>query len=244
VIIGLPRRGWFEQGALGLRFVHLGRENRRDRACNFVLTETVNPVRNLRDVCANFVRAIDATALDYEATGDADLFDRAAALLRIHEIEKERPELAIVPTEELSERVRLIRQIEKIGIGMSVKDMRARIRLCKILSGAESEYANASQETLEAVAYKVIGKIENEQTLYPLGRRADSILSERKREAKRQERLERQTAVATTSRRSGPKSSKMKTSRKRLTPNSRGHSFPRVRRPCLALGNLLTAAAT
>src|SRR6516165_2148220 len=37
VIIGLPRRGWFEQSAFGLRLVHVGRENRRDRARNFVL---------------------------------------------------------------------------------------------------------------------------------------------------------------------------------------------------------------
>src|SRR6516165_7926146 len=37
VVVGLPRRGWLEQGAFGLRLVHVGRENRRDRAGNFVL---------------------------------------------------------------------------------------------------------------------------------------------------------------------------------------------------------------
>jgi hypothetical protein len=37
VVIGLPRRWWFEQGAFGLRLVYVGRENRRDRARNFVL---------------------------------------------------------------------------------------------------------------------------------------------------------------------------------------------------------------
>jgi hypothetical protein len=75
--------------------------------------EVENPIRTIRDLAANFVRAIDQTAFDTEATDTDDLASRCAALMGLHKFNSENPELAKLSNEELGERVRLIGQVRR-----------------------------------------------------------------------------------------------------------------------------------
>jgi len=48
-------------------------------------------IRSLRDLAANFVRAIDRTALEFEGTATAELTERVACLVALHDLEGSAP---------------------------------------------------------------------------------------------------------------------------------------------------------
>jgi hypothetical protein len=68
-------------------------------------------IRSLRDLAANFVRAIDRTALEYEGTATAELTERVACLVKLDQVQTTDPELAKTPTADLRQRVSLLRQV-------------------------------------------------------------------------------------------------------------------------------------
>jgi hypothetical protein len=68
-------------------------------------------IRSLRDLAANFVRAIDRTALEFEAVATTELTERVACLVTLHEIETTNAELTKTPTKLLRERLNLLRQV-------------------------------------------------------------------------------------------------------------------------------------
>src|SRR5208282_191878 len=70
-------------------------------------------IRSLRDLAANFVRAIDRTALEFESVSTTDLTDRVGCLVALHELETTEPEKSKVPTEQLRSRLSLIRQVAR-----------------------------------------------------------------------------------------------------------------------------------
>ena len=84
-------------------------------------------IRSLRDLAANFVRALDRTALEYEASATADLSERVACLVALHDIEQNDAELAKTPTDVLRSRLNLLRQVSaKLGdyeLGYEVRHM-------------------------------------------------------------------------------------------------------------------------
>lgn len=68
-------------------------------------------IRLLRDQAANFVRAIDRTAFEFEGVASAELSERVASLVTLHELEGS--ELAKLTTEELRSRASLLRQAQR-----------------------------------------------------------------------------------------------------------------------------------
>lgn len=70
-------------------------------------------IRTLRDLAAGFVRAIDRTALDFEAVATSELTERVACLVALHELEMTDAELTKTPTATLRQRLNLLRQVER-----------------------------------------------------------------------------------------------------------------------------------
>jgi hypothetical protein len=68
-------------------------------------------IRTLRDLAAGFVRAIDRTALEFEAVANTELTERVACLVTLHEMEATNAELTNTPTKLLRERLNLLRQV-------------------------------------------------------------------------------------------------------------------------------------
>ena len=68
-------------------------------------------IRTLRDLAAGFVRAIDRTALEFEAVATSELTERVACLVTLHEMEATNAELTKTPTKLLRERLNLLRQV-------------------------------------------------------------------------------------------------------------------------------------
>ena len=69
-------------------------------------------IRSLRDLAANFVRAIDRTALEFEGTATAELTERVACLVALHELDGS--ELARMTTKDLRSRVAALQQVRRI----------------------------------------------------------------------------------------------------------------------------------
>ena len=77
-------------------------------------------IRSLRDLAANFVRAIDRTALEFEGVATTDLTERVTCLVALHDMEGS--DLAKVSTEDLRTRLSLIRQTVKAYEGLHYGD--------------------------------------------------------------------------------------------------------------------------
>jgi hypothetical protein len=82
-------------------------------------------IRSLRDLAANFVRAIDRTALEFEGAATAELTERVACLVALHEMD--RAELATMTTKDLRSRVVAIQQVRKLhgdyNVGYELRNM-------------------------------------------------------------------------------------------------------------------------
>lgn len=118
-------------------------------------------IKTLRDLAANFVRAIDRTALDYESTPTDELKDRVACLVALHEMEKTEAELLKMPTETLRKRLNLLRQVAKAeqGNGYSVwslsnGELKKRIEYLRLFTVVDREYDSLSDETLVSIRDK------------------------------------------------------------------------------------------
>ena len=68
-------------------------------------------IRSLRDLAANFVRAIDTTSLEFETVATTDLTERVACLTALHEMEG--TDLAKMATKDLRSRVVALQQARK-----------------------------------------------------------------------------------------------------------------------------------
>lgn len=141
-------------------------------------------IRSLRDLAANFVRAIDRTALTYEDTATADLSERVASLVALHDFERDYPDLAKVPTGDLRSRINLLRQLEAKyrnndfgydDCNMTNGELRKRIEYLHQFAEIKGsdDITGFTDEALETL---------KEQSTY--------ILKEREREAKRKARAE------------------------------------------------------
>ncbi len=136
-------------------------------------------IRALRDLAANFVRAIDRTALEYEGVATADLAERVACLVALHEWETTEAELTKTPTKTLRERLSLLRQVGRAEHDcyqarfMTNGELKKRIEYLRLFTAAEAEFDNLSDERLAEVSREVA-----------------SIIATRKREAKVAEKAE------------------------------------------------------
>jgi len=115
-------------------------------------------IKTLRDLAANFVRAIDRTALDYESTPTDELKDRVACLVALHEMEKTEAELLKTPTEILRKRLNLLRQVAKAEQGnrysvwsLSNGELKKRIEYLRLFTVVDREYDSLSDETLVSI---------------------------------------------------------------------------------------------
>jgi len=136
-------------------------------------------IRTLRDLAANFVRAIDRTALEYEGVATADLAERVACLVALHELETTEAELTKTPTKTLRERLSLLRQVGRAEHDcyqarfMTIGELKRRIEYRRLFTAAEAEFDNLSDERLAEVSREVA-----------------STIATRKREAKAAEKAE------------------------------------------------------
>jgi len=138
-------------------------------------------IRALRDLAANFVRAIDRTALEYEGVATADLAERVACLVALHELETTEAELTKTPTKTLRERLSLLRQVGRAeqdcndyqARSMTNGELKKRIEYRRLFTAAEAEFDNLSDERLAEVSREVA-----------------STIATRKREAKAAEKAE------------------------------------------------------
>jgi hypothetical protein len=136
-------------------------------------------IRALRDLAANFVRAIDRTALEYEGVATADLAERMACLAALHELETTEAELTKTPTKNLRERLSLLRQVGRAEHDcyqarfMTNGELKKRIEYLRLFTAAEAEFDNLSDERLAEVSREVA-----------------STIATRKREAKAAEKAE------------------------------------------------------
>ncbi len=133
----------------------------------------------MRDSAANFVRAIDRTALEYEGVATADLAERVACLVALHELETTEAELTKTPTKTLRERLSLLRQVGRAEHDcyqarfMTNGELKKRIEYLRLFTAAEAEFDNLSDERLAEVSREVA-----------------STIATRKREAKAAEKAE------------------------------------------------------
>ena len=120
-------------------------------------------IRSLRDLAANFVRAIDRTALEFEAVATTELTERVACLVTLHEIETTNAELTKTPTKLLRERLNLLRQVGRAEqeVDYSTRqstngELRKRIEYLRQVAAAEA--ADADYKT---IADEVLTDINN-----------------------------------------------------------------------------------
>ena len=106
-------------------------------------------IRTLRDLAAAFVRAIDRTALEFEAVATSELTERVACLVTLHEMEATDAELTKTPTKLLRERLNLLRQVGRAEqeVDYSTRpstngELRKRIEYLRQVAAAEAADAN------------------------------------------------------------------------------------------------------
>ncbi len=138
-------------------------------------------IRALRDLAANFVRAIDRTALEFESVSTSDLSDRVASLVALHELETTEAEKSTLPTEQLRSRVSLIRQVVKGShdLPYGIRDMS---------NGELKKRIAYLQQYTEAIKSEktVLGWLTDldDELLNDIDAEARAILKARKREAR------------------------------------------------------------
>ncbi len=118
-------------------------------------------IRGLRDLAANFVRAIDRTALEFESGSTSDLTDRVACLVALHDLEQTEAEKSKLPTDTLRSRLNLIRQVARAEheLPYSERDysngeLKKRIEYFRQLAAVVAEPETISElpdEALEAI---------------------------------------------------------------------------------------------
>jgi hypothetical protein len=119
-------------------------------------------IRSLRDLAANFVRAIDGTALEYESVATADLTERVACLVALHDMEKTEAELSKTPTADLRQRLNLLRQVSRTAQDcndwsarhMSNGELKKRIEYYRLFIAADADFDALTDERLEEVHRK------------------------------------------------------------------------------------------
>jgi hypothetical protein len=138
----------------------------------------------MRDLAANFVRAIDRTALDYEGVATAELADRTACLVALHEMEGTEAELAKTPTADLRQRLNLIRQVVRASQDLDWEvrrftngELKKRIEYVRLFTAAETDFGNLSDERLNQI-----------------DRNVRNILRDREREAKAEAKAQARVA--------------------------------------------------
>jgi hypothetical protein len=120
-------------------------------------------IRSLRDLAANFARAIDRTALEFEAVATTELTERVACLVTLHDMQATNAELTKAPTKLLRERLNLLRQVGRAEqeVDYSTRqstngELRKRIEYLRQVAAAEA--ANADYKT---IADEVLTDINN-----------------------------------------------------------------------------------
>ena len=110
-------------------------------------------IRTLRDLAAGFVRAIDRTALEFEAVATSELTERVACLVTLHEMEATSAELTKTPTKLLRDRLNLLRQVGRAEqeVDYSTRrstngELRKRIEYLRQVAAAEA--ADADYKTI------------------------------------------------------------------------------------------------
>jgi hypothetical protein len=119
-------------------------------------------IRSLRDLAANFVRAIDGTALEYESVATADLTERVACLVALHDMEKTEAELSKTPNADLRQRLNLLRQVSRTAQDcndwsarhMSNGELKKRIEYYRLFIAADADFDALTDERLEEVHRK------------------------------------------------------------------------------------------
>lgn len=115
-------------------------------------------IRTLRDLAAGFVRAIDRTALEFEAVATSELTERVACLVTLHEMEATNAEVTKTPTKLLRERLNLLRQVGRAEqeVDYSTRrstngELRKRIEYLRQVAAAEAagaDYKTITDEVL------------------------------------------------------------------------------------------------
>lgn len=115
-------------------------------------------IRSLRDLAANFVRAIDRTALEFEAVATTELTERVACLVTLQEMEATNAERTKTPTKILRERLNLLRQVGRAEqeVDYSTRqstngELRKRIEYLRQVAAAEvtpADYKTIADEAL------------------------------------------------------------------------------------------------
>jgi hypothetical protein len=133
-------------------------------------------IRSLRDLAANFVRAIDRTAFEYEGAATADLTERVSCLVALHEFAASEPEQSKTPTADLRSRLNLLRQADNINRNfdweirqMSNAALKKRIEYLRQFADVESA------DDLEGFT---------DETLTNINQQSAEILRARRRKAK------------------------------------------------------------
>ena len=144
-------------------------------------------IRSLRDLAANFVRAIDRTALEYEGAATSDLTERVACLVALHELANTEAELAKTPNATLRQRLSLLRQVARANPsadwevrGMTNGELKKRVEYLERLTAAETAAAKADFDNLPD---EILAAIHSE---------AAEIIRERARIAKAQAKAKAQ----------------------------------------------------
>jgi hypothetical protein len=122
-------------------------------------TTKPDPIRKLRDLAANFARAIDRTALDYEDVVTADLTERVACRFALDNFDQANPELVETPSAELRQRLNLLRQVVKANqdadwnvTQLSNHALKKRVELLPRVTATEAAIKEAKEKSAEDLA--------------------------------------------------------------------------------------------
>ena len=127
-------------------------------------------IRALRDLAANFVRAIDATALEFEAVATADLVERVACLTAINAMPEAEKWMAM-ETKQLRSRLTLFRQVRAMEgdytfyqtRNMTNGELKKRVEYLRLLTVANADVSKVSNETLTDMAEEAKGIVKKRE---------------------------------------------------------------------------------
>jgi len=127
-------------------------------------------IRSLRDLAANFVRAIDATSLEFEAVATVDLTERVACLTALHEM-PETAEWMKMETKQLRSRLTLFRQVRAMESDfafyrtrdMTNGELKKRVEYLRLLTVANADVSKVSNETLTDLAEEAKGIVKKRE---------------------------------------------------------------------------------
>lgn len=151
------------------------------------VNQQTDTIRELRDIAANFVRMIDATAFDHENKSTAELYVRLDTLKELHDFAHHDPELAKLPTDDLIERAKLLARIKKgmesqyIFGEVSNKTLEKRARLLERVIHAQQLVDDITEDELLALGEQVRKQLSKRKRLltitsknvFPIGETTD-----------------------------------------------------------------------